>query len=102
MLEFLGFLGLPEIGIIGFILGAAAGRYFKTEDTDTLVETVFKLAEIAVRSTEQQRGDEPGVTKKEVAKMKLKTEMQEMGLNIASGVIEEAIEGAVQKMNSDK
>lgn len=102
MLDFLRMLGSPEAVIIAFILGAAAGRYFKTEDTDTLVESVFKLAEIAVRSTETQNPDEPGVSKKEIAKMKLKKEMQEMGLNIASGVIEEAIEAGVQKMNSDK
>ena len=93
---------LVVVGAIAGLVGIAVGQYVKTDDVDKLITTLSKISNIVVKSTEQDIGNKSGDQKKHVAKMKLKNEMQNLGIDLAETLMDEAIEASVKEMNKEE
>lgn len=85
--------------VVSVAAGISIGYYLKTGSIDIMINTITKLAEIIVKSTEQQFGDEPGQNKKSIAMNKLYNEMQSLGYKPSKSLAKEAVESAVKDMD---
>jgi|LSQX01.2.fsa_nt_gb hypothetical protein len=91
-------LSTMMIFLLGALLGAAITYFLKGGSAEHFVETLLRIADIAVRAVNQEHEDAPNEEKKQMAMAKVIDGMKNIGFKAPEALASDAIEAAVHNL----